>query len=353
MSTEDVLKQLQEKPSLGRFHYVVAKSLHQNEGVHFHVVLINYTKFDIRNETVLDLEYQGITYHGNSQSIKYYVRSVEYVCKDKEYITDMENLINGKICDDKEILWLQAQKIRYEKALFDYTIKNPKKALSSPNISSLRRNFRDMEDLENNIQDDLLDTPFTPENFNLQGALKEWNDNPAIHQNKALLLVGPSGIGKTSYAKTFCADHQLKTLIVNHKEDFKKINSSYDAIIIDDANVSQFEDTQILALLVNSAPKTLRVLYQTVRKKKGVTTIILMNHREFRKKGHLFIEDAFARRVVIFQPKQPFMINVKITHNTNNSFFNHHNTFQQHVDDDQQLIEDNRKRCREILNEDC
>ena len=189
-----------------------------------------------------------------------------------------------------------------------------------------------------------------PENFHLQGALRDWNNNSDIHKNKALLLVGESGIPKSSYGKMFCADHPLKTLIMNHREDFKIINSSYDVIIIDDANLSQFEETQILALLDNSAPKTLRVIYQSVRKKAGAIMMILVNHRQFKKLYTIFTQDGYARRVVVFQPKQPFMINVNIT---NNCIFNPSNTFQQHVDDDKQLIKDNRQRCVEIFNEDC
>lgn len=94
MSLQDVLHQLQGRPALGRFHYLIAQELHQNEGVHFHVVLINYTKLHIRSEKVLDLECQGITYHGNYQAVKYYARTMEYVCKKKQYVTDVRSVTN-------------------------------------------------------------------------------------------------------------------------------------------------------------------------------------------------------------------------------------------------------------------
>ena len=80
--------------------------------------------------------------------------------------------------------------------------------------------------------------------------------------------------------------------------------------------------------------------------------IVLMNRAQFKKLYPIFTQDAYARRVVIYEPKQPFMINVNITNNTNNSIFNQNNTFQQHVKEDQQLIEDNRKRCVDILHYD-
>ena len=113
--------------------------------------------------------------------MKYYARTLEHVCKEKQYITDVEHLIDGKICDEKELFWLQVQKVGYEKALMDYTNKFSRKAFSSSNVSSLRRNFKDMEDLKNTLQDDVLTTLFTFENFKLQGALKECNETHSIY----------------------------------------------------------------------------------------------------------------------------------------------------------------------------
>ena len=171
-----------------------------------------------------------------------------------------------------------------------------------------------------------------------------------------MLLVAESGIDKTSYAKVFCEHHGWKTLIVNHKEDFQRINSSYDAVIIDDANLAQFEDTQILALLDNSAPKTLRVMYQSVRKKKGVVMMILMNHMQFKKVYPILKQKAFARKIVLYKPTPPFIINVNITNNTNNTnnfIFNQKNNFEPHAEAEQQLIKDNQKRGFDIFNKEC
>jgi len=80
-------------------------------------------------------------------------------------------------------------------------------------------------------------------------------------------VVGDSGLGKTQFCKAFVKEKGLKTLIVNHKEDFRRLNSTYDAIIIDDANIHEFEETQLLSLIDNETDKTLRVLYNSVVKK--------------------------------------------------------------------------------------
>ena len=49
MSTEDVLEQLKNKPSLGQFNYLIAREVDEDGGLHFHVVLINFTKFSIQH----------------------------------------------------------------------------------------------------------------------------------------------------------------------------------------------------------------------------------------------------------------------------------------------------------------
>lgn len=63
---------------------------------------------------------------------------------------------------------------------------------------------------------------------------------------------------------------KFKTLLVSHKEDFQRLNTSYDAIIVDDANFIDFNNAQKLSLLDNTIEQTIRVLYQTVTKKKGL-----------------------------------------------------------------------------------
>ena len=60
---------------------------------------------------------------------------------------------------------------------------------------------------------------------------------------------------------------------------------------------------------------------------------------QFKKLYHIFTQDAFARRVVIYEPTQPFMTNVYITNNTNNYILSQ-NIFKQHVEEEKQLIKD-------------
>lgn len=77
------------------------------------------------------------------------------------------------------------------------------------------------------------------------------------------------GIGKEKFSKT---------LVVNHKEEKRRVD---DTLFLDDANIEPFEDTQLWIWIDNQAGKTLRVLYDTVYKKKGIVQTIAMNLKEF------------------------------------------------------------------------
>ena len=47
MTAEHVLEQLQNK--YYPLYYIISKESHQDQGIHFHVLLINKNKFDIQN----------------------------------------------------------------------------------------------------------------------------------------------------------------------------------------------------------------------------------------------------------------------------------------------------------------
>lgn len=87
----------------------------------------------------------------------------------------------------------------------------------------------------------------------------------------------------TLFLKAVAKEKISKTLFVNHKQNFTRLYQSYETIFIDDANIDQLEDTQLLSLIDNQVGKTLRVLYDTVFKKKGIVQMIAMNRKEFDK----------------------------------------------------------------------
>ena len=320
-TVNNVLEQLQFK--LGNFSYVISQESHSDRGMHFHVLLIRSKKFDIRAPSSLDLKINGRVAHGKYQPINNIEGVVQYVCKEKQYITNLENLQDGKLLSAKEFIYQQVQLKGVDKALLDYSQTHKEKALAGLSVSALKKHFNDIKKLELSTKIDQIETPFTLNDFNIDYILKEWIQNP----NKTLILVGQSGIGKTQFLKAIAKEMFYKTLIVSHKEDLRRLDDTYDSILIDDANIDQFEDTQLLSLIDNQVGKTLRVLYDTVFKKKGIVQMIAMNRREFLKIYSRLKEERMLRRVLFHHVKKPFIINLSLQIQ-NNQFNNYiHNNY--------------------------
>ena len=352
LSCEDLLHSLQKKPFLKQFYYFIAKETHQTGEAHFHALLTRQdnTKFHIKDQNVLDVEFSGHLFHGQYQPVKNLFNTVGYLSKGIRYITNMPNFKDGKLYSDKQMLFHAVKEKGLANALLEYTNQNLEKALSANSVSSLKKNFNDLKRLQDSLQQDSLQTPLDLHNFKIEGKLKEWVEKPSLQTSKTLILVGDSGVGKTLFAKAFLNDRKLKTLIVNHKEDFQKIDHMHDAILIDDANLIDFERSQLLAILDNTNNKTLRVLYKDVLKRKHLTQIVTMNYKPFFKLLNTLLEDAFARRVILFRPKEPFITNLTFNQVVNNYFYSAQ-SFQEHRDEDRGIIEYNRQFIKEIEKE--
>ena len=194
--------------------------------------------------------------------------------------------------------------------------------------------------------------------------------------NKTLFLVGNSGLGKTQFCKAFVKHNQLKTLFVSHEERFKRLNSSYDAIVVDDANLHELEETQLLSVIDNQGDKNVRVFYDAVVKKANMVQIVAMNPNEFRKLAYTLAQERFARRLLLHKPEKPFIVNVNINFNqvnqvnhvnNVNSVSNITNTFDvsqmannthqdndffhRHQQEEQLHIQNTIQKIREIANE--
>ena len=306
VSKEEVLEQLERK--LGKFDYIICKENHKNGGTHFHVVLIHRNKLCIRNPFFLDLQLNGQIIHGNYETVKNLNFAVSYACKNDDYITNIDRVEKGELLNQKEFICKQVELKGENIAMLEFLQKNPNTAMSGMSLVALDKHFNALNKITTSIEMDKIETPFTLDNFNTDPILTKWMENPL----KTLFLVGMSGIGKTQFFKTYVKHKNFKTLMVNHKEDFARLNNSYDCIIIDDANIHEFEDTQFLSLIDNQSAKSLRVLYKTVFKKKGIVQMIGMNQKEFYKICERLKEKRFARRIVFCAVQQPFLVNINV-----------------------------------------
>ena len=363
ITPQHILEQLREKLKFSNFSYLIGKEKHQDGGIHYHVLLSHFEKLQIRNPKDLDIQYQGNIFHGNYTPVNHLRQAVLYACKGKDYITNLESLHQGHLLTAKEFIVKEVNEKGIEQALMDYYARTPDKAITGLSVTALKRHFMEVEKLKLALQMDKIETPFGLKSFRVTPDLQQWIRNP----NRTLFLVGDSGIGKTQFCKALVKHKQLKTLFVSHKEDFKRLNGSYDAIIVDDANIHELEETQLLSVIDNQADKTIRVLYDAVVKKAHMVQIIAMNNNEFRKLAYTLQQQRFARRILLHKPENPFIVNVNINvnqvNNVNNvgnitNTFNisemannthHHNDFfQQHQEDERIHIQNTIQKIKEI-----
>lgn len=223
------------------------------------MLLLFDKKVNIHHQNTLDIEYLEKTYHGNYQAAHSAERVIEYVCKHGDYITNLETLINGKLLSVKELLIKDVKELGISEALIKHTEKLPNKALANVSLVGAKRHFESVQQLKARAKADEVSTPFSLKDFILSPRLQKWVEKP----DKTPVLVGASGVGKTAFCRAFIQEKKLKTLLVNHKEDFGRLDASYNAILIDDAGISGLSEMELLSLIDNKAGKTLRVLYKS------------------------------------------------------------------------------------------
>lgn len=256
-----------------------------------------------------------------SEGVNNLESTVHYVCKDKQYITNLENLQEGQLLTAKEFIYQQVQLKGVDKALLDYSQTHKERALAGVSVSAIKKHFADIQKMELSTQIYFIDTPFKLKDFKIEDPLKGWVCTPS----KTLLLVGGSKVGKTQFLKAFAKEKCFKTLMANHIEDLKRLYKTYDSILCDDINISDLEHTQLLSLIDNQTGKTLRVLYGTVYKKKGLVQMIAMNKKEFNKLYYKLQEERILRRVLFCNVERPFLINANVYIQNNNYNYNYNN----------------------------
>lgn len=158
-------------------------------------------------------------------------------------------------------------------------------------------------------------------------------------------------MGKTAFCFAFCKAFHLKPLVVTDIQDFGRLDSSYDTVIMDDANLTKLPSTELLALLDTKADKTIRILSGIVFKRKNLIQIYTMNIPVFQALYPTLKEDIFGRRVVFVLVNNNFLKNVNLNRNINNTTINVQKSREEERKHILSNIEDMEKAYNETFNE--
>lgn len=220
---DELLLFLNEKLNIEK--HIIALELHKDGGTHFHVFLVAVTKFDIKNPTWLD--WNG--YHPQMEKVKNESRCKKYCTKDGDYITNMKfdtyqvarDIAKGG--DYIQALRLIMEELPKEIKFLDKWEKNLKRVAELSAVSAVS---------------DLYKVGFK---FKELKGIEEWN-----RSQRTLVLFGPSGWGKTQYAKQLFKN----PLLCRHRDKLKKFDKfTHDGIIFDDMHFSHWDRTYCIHLL--------------------------------------------------------------------------------------------------------
>ena len=162
----------QFKRNIGVEKYVISWEKHRDGGKHFHVILLLNKKIDVRR---FDLSFEGRRYGCSCKRITKLVGAVDYVCKDRQFYTNIKHVVGGSHLTRSEFLLQQCDEVGVEETAAYYLENHPEDALQGKGISQLVRNLKAAEEVKQKIAAAARSkkpSAFTLDDFNLPDIVK-------------------------------------------------------------------------------------------------------------------------------------------------------------------------------------
>lgn len=239
--------------------YVVCRELHEDGNPHIHVCVEYQRKQTFNGERALDID----GFHPNIQKVRNWNSAVQYVKKGDDYIEELDDALNpfvlvSDFSDQRSFMSACFdRKINYQYASSAWSMRDSMNTLTCSS-----------------------------------GA--EFIADPRLRllrpiESGCTWLLGPSGIGKSSWATAYC---ELPSLWVTHIDDLKGFRCGYHkSIIFDDMSFRHLPRESQIALVDTHQSRSIHVRYGTATLPAGLQKIFTSN-------VEIFISDpAVSRRV--------------------------------------------------------
>jgi len=216
MTKEDVFHTLDERYAIQE--YIVAEENHQDGGRHIHAAITFKAKVNARTVNCFDINTGDEQYHPNIKPIRHgkahWDRATEYCAKDDPApLSNIQSkltygeIFEGSTTPDEYLAMVNKHYPR------DYALNFAR--LREFALAHFQKNVNTIEN------DDLGYEYDCPERLN----------EISLPMSKSLVIVGPAGCGKTSWAKEKAPK---PALFIRHLDSLRKLNRSHKSIIFDD-----------------------------------------------------------------------------------------------------------------------
>lgn len=140
--------------------------------------------------------------------------------------------------------------------------------------------------------------------------ISQFNRSPITDFSKTMVLVGPTGIGKTQYALA----HFKNPLLIKDKNDYIRYSRHTDGIIYDDLSFTSWNPMTFLHMVENETAITQDVKFGHVRIRANIPKFILVNSKKLLWPRDIIKEtkDACLRRMIIHYMHSPLYHKVNV-----------------------------------------
>lgn len=236
---------------------VIGKEEHANGDPHIHVAILFRSKVNFKRANIFDID----SYHPNIASRGTYKGAETYASKDGDILVYGEEAPNNN--NHSEVARNTTDRLEW----IEYCIANKIPPGYGDQIWNLTHRNE-----ENDIKE-----------HEVQGRITAALNTVTYNGEDNLVIVGPTGTGKTTWAKR---EAPKPALWVTHLDDLKKFKKDYHkSILFDDMSFTHLPEQAQIHLVDKHNSRSIHVRYGTVSIPSGIPKIFTANEYPFTRDG--------------------------------------------------------------------
>lgn len=265
----------------------VCEEQHADGAPHLHACVILRTRCNIRGAHTLDLvDVDGTVYHGDYRAARSSINALEYVRKGGNYCTYGEAPDDAK-SRKRQLTIDEVEQCTSEHQLYSYVCSNGLWR-EAPSLKALWKSSRSSKKAAGRFQSQSF-----REHQELSDALA------GLHAtDKSLLILGPTGVGKTQWLLNWMADRPFRR--ITDVDELRLVQEQDKWLLLDDVQLSRLHRGTLLHLLDARTDRSIRCRYSNAQLVSDQNLIICGNSLELVLGEHQN-DDAILRRIQIIE----------------------------------------------------